>query len=391
MHRPLQGCRIIDFGIITAGAATSALLADLGAEVIKVESPTYRDPFRAWTGQEISPAGGAGSPPFFRSNNRGKRGISIDLKQPQGQALVLRLIARSHMVLDNFRRGVLDRLGLTEARMRAANPDIILLSISSQGSSGPDAQQVSFGSTLEAVGGLAWLTGYPGDGPVISGRELNYPDQVVALFAAGAALAAWLGRARGPATLDVSQRELTSFLLGEMFLAPDAAEARRGNASPDHALQGCYRSTDGRWVAVTVEPDGVPALHTCIGATPDALEPALQAWIQGGTAEDRVAHLTAAGIAAAIVLDARTLATATPPPWQHAFATTPDGALIKAMPFALDSAPFTMQRDAPAVGGDSAAILREIAGLTDAEIAALLDSGVVEDAARRAPEGANAT
>jgi crotonobetainyl-CoA:carnitine CoA-transferase CaiB-like acyl-CoA transferase len=377
MSRPLVGCRILDFGIITAGAATSALLADLGADIIKVESPTYRDPFRAWKADDMSGLGGAASPPFFRSNNRGKRAISIDLKQQAGRAALLRLVAKSDVVLDNFRRGVLDRLGLGADAMRSANPAIILLSISSQGSDGPDAAQASFGSTLEAVGGLAWITGYPDGPPVISGRELNYPDQVVALLGAGAVLAAWLGRTpETGANIDVVQRELTSFLIGERFLAPnaDAGAPRAGNASSDYALQDCFRAADEQWVAVSVDATQLKALADCLNKAPSAS--ALADWIAEGRAQQRADRLTDVGIAASVVQGAQDIAASAP--WSHAIGRAPDGALIKAMPFGLDSAPFEMLRDAPAIGQDSAEVLRDIGGYTNAEIAALVADGVVE-------------
>jgi crotonobetainyl-CoA:carnitine CoA-transferase CaiB-like acyl-CoA transferase len=380
MRKPLDGCRVIDFGIITAGAATSAVLADLGADVIKVESPTYRDPFRAWLGG-MSLAGGTDCPPLFRSNNRGKRGISIDLKQPAGRDALLRLVAKSDVVLENFRRGVLARLGLDVTALRQANPELIVLSISGQGGVGPDAAQVSYGSTLEAVGGLAWLTGYPGGAPVVSGRELNYPDQVVALFAAGAVLAAWLGRQRGEAggaVIDVSQRELTSFLVGEAFLAAEAAGARGGNAAAEYALQGCYPSGDGRWVALSVAPDELPALARLLGVAEAGVPAALAAWLRGADAAGRVALLKATGIAAAVVQGGADLATSATPAWDHAFGTTPEGALIKAMPFRIDGLPFAVSRDAPAVGEHTHAVLAELAGYDDDTLQTLTVSGVIE-------------
>lgn len=385
MLKPLDGCRIIDFGIITAGAATSALLAHLGADVIKVESPTYRDPFRAWASGSMALEGGSESPPFFRSNNLGKRGICIDLKQALGREVLLRLVAHSDVVLENFRRGVLARLGLDNETLRETNPEIILLSISGQGAAGPDAGQVSYGSTLEAVAGLAWLTGYTGGPPVVSGRELNYPDQVVALFAAGAVMAAWLGRKggrTGSTVIDVSQRELTSFLLGEMFLAPEQAEARAGNASPAVAMQGCYRTGDGRWVAVTVEHSDLPALRALLGAAagagPTVLDAALTAWMPGAVATMRVAALLATGIAAAVVRGGNDLGDRATPCWQHAFAEAPDGALIKSLPFEIDSAPFTMSYDAPAVGQHTTAVLRDVAGYEEAQIRDLAARGIIE-------------
>ena len=156
--KPLAGCRVLDLGIITAGAATSAVLADFGAEVIKVESPTYRDPFRRWLSDRPIDADPNLSP-FFRATNRGKLGLSLDLKQPLGRDAFLQLVRESDIVVENFRRGVLQKLGLDFETLRAANPRIILASISSQGEDGPEAGYVSYGSTLEAVAGLATTTG----------------------------------------------------------------------------------------------------------------------------------------------------------------------------------------------------------------------------------------
>ena len=172
--RNLTDCRVLDLGIITAGATTSAILADLGADVIKIESPTYRDPFRKWDGEQLD-GGHPDLPPFFRMTNRGKRNLGLDLKSAEGREVFLDLVRSCDVVVENFSRGVLDRLGLGYEALKAANPDIILASISSQGEDGPDAAYVSFGSTLEAMSGLAALTGYADGPPVVSGKDLNYP------------------------------------------------------------------------------------------------------------------------------------------------------------------------------------------------------------------------
>ncbi len=248
--KSLERCRVLDLGIITAGAATSAVLADLGAEVIKIESATYKDPFREWTG-ELLPGDLPDLPIYFRMTNRGKLNAGIDLKNQQGREVFLRLVERSDVVVENFRRGVLARLGLDYGALQAANPDIILASISSQGEDGPDANYISFGSTLEAMAGLAATTGYAEGPPIVSGIGFNYPDQVVAIFAAGMIATAWYARESGGGVhLDLSQRELTSFMSGEAFLAP---RGRVGNAQPGIPIQECFLSRDGRWIAVTVE------------------------------------------------------------------------------------------------------------------------------------------
>ncbi|HKO09277.1 MAG TPA: CoA transferase [Alphaproteobacteria bacterium] len=382
MKCPLSGCRVLDLGIITAGAATSALLADLGAEVVKVESPSYRDPFRNWSADGPQPRDG---PPFFRFTNRNKRAISLDLKRPQGRALFLRLAAESDVVLENFRRGVMARLGIDYAALRAVNPRIILASISSQGEAGPDANYVSFGSTLDAMGGLAWLTGYADGGPVVSGRDINYPDQVVAIFAAGMVVTAWLARAKtgAGAHLDLSQRELTSFLVGEAFVAGDVTAPRNGNAQAPFALQDCFRVAGGDWLAVTVAPEELSALRTLIGdggkaASAVELGTALARWLGERPLAAATAALASAGIAAAPVLDGKQALEERGRLWRIAIAETAAGVAVKGFPFQLERAPLAIEREAPAIGADTAQVLARLGGYTRAEIEALASAGAIE-------------
>jgi crotonobetainyl-CoA:carnitine CoA-transferase CaiB-like acyl-CoA transferase len=376
MTAPLAGCRVLDLGIITAGAATAALLADMGAEVIKVESPTYRDPFRGWAGGPVTEPGGM--PPLFRATNRNKQAVSLDLKHADGRATFLRLVAQSDVVVENFRRGVLARLRLDYPVLRAANPGIILASVSSQGETGPDATYVSFGSTLEAVGGMAWLTGYPDDAPVISGRDVNYPDQVAALFSAGMIATALVTRRNGEGGchLDLSQRELTGFLCGEAFAAA-AEQPRSGNAQPPHAVQDCFRAADGTWIAVTVDARDLPALRALIGVTGELRE-ALMQWI---AARDATACLTAlgtAGIAAAPALDGPGVLQLRDRLWGDALLRADDGAFLKGFPFQLAESPLEVRRDAPRIGADTADVLARVAGYSVDEIAALARSGAIE-------------
>ena len=381
MSAPLQGCRVLDLGIITAGAATAALLADMGAEVIKVESPTYRDPFRGWAGGPVAEPGGM--PPLFRATNRNKVAVSLDLKHADGRAAFLRLVEKSDVVVENFRRGVLARLGLDYESLRAANPNVILASISSQGETGPDASYVSFGSTLEAVGGMAALTGYAGDAPVISGRDVNYPDQVAAIFAAGMIATAWRAR-RGGASgchLDLSQRELTSFLCGEAFAA-DTDAMRRGNAQPPHLLQDCFRDATGAWIAVTIDEHDLPTLCAVAGfsfaQTEADLNGALARWIGGSDGAWCVRMLTGAGIAAAPALDGAGVLAHRDELWGNALLRAEDGALLKGFPFQLAETPLAVRCDAPRIGADTADILSRVGGYTGDEIAALAHSGAIE-------------
>lgn len=379
--KTLRSCRVLDLGIITAGAATSAVLADLGAEVIKIESPTYRDPFRTWSMQP-APGEAGDLPPFFRMTNRGKLGASIDLKSAAGREVFLRLVSKSDVVVENFRRGVLDRLGLGFAALKAANPRIILASISSQGEAGPDAGYVSFGSTLEAMGGLAWITGYRDGPPTVSGIELNFPDQVVAIFAAAMIVTAWRAREKNGVHLDLSQRELTSFLCGEAFLEKSAA-MRSGNAQRGTAVQDCYRSADGVWLAITgTDARRVPLADLVGAASGDAavLSPALTAWVKARPAEEAVRTLRAHGIAVEPALDGNGVLAEQEHAWSWALQRLADGSMAKGFPFADDAAPLSIGRPAPALGADTESVLRDIGGYSDAEIAQLLAQGVIESA-----------
>jgi formyl-CoA transferase len=381
----LTGCRVLDLGIITAGAATAACLADFGAEVIKIESASYRDPFRRWLSDK--PVGAPDDlPPFFKATNRNKLGLSLDLKHALGRAIFLRLVANSDVVVENFRRGVMQKLGLDYPALKAVNPNIILASISSHGETGPDAQYVSYGSTLEAVAGLAWTTGYAGDVPAITGVDLNYPDQVVGLFASSMVVTAWHARqnGQGGAHLDMSQRELTSFLSGEAFVAASegATPGREGNAQAPYLLQACFAAQDGKWVAVTVEAVQRVVLAQLINAqatevASSALEARLRDWIASRPAGIAVEGLLAHDIAAAAVLSGAQVWQQQGRVWDQALQASPQGAVVKGFPQQFARQPMTISREAPSVGADSDEVLRRVGRLTQAEIDTLRVQGVI--------------
>ncbi|EUB98153.1 L-carnitine dehydratase/bile acid-inducible protein F [Rhizobium sp. CF080] len=379
--RPLSGIRVLDLGIITAGAATSAMLADLGAEVIKIESPTYRDPFRIWV--SMRPEDSSELSPHYKATNRRKRALAINLKMAEGRACFLRLVQRSDVVVENFRRGVLDKLGIGYRALSTANRDIVLASISSQGETGPDAMDVSYGSTLESVAGMAWVTGYEGGDPMVSGVDLNYPDQVVAIFAAGMICTALASRAQGGGVhLDLSQRELTSFMIGENFAAADVSH-RAGNADPLMAFQDCLKSSDGKWVAVSVGFDDLDRLASLIGETTTDPAASLSVWIRQRSAAQAVIGLQRVGIASAVSLRGEEVLAAEA--WSDSIERSPDGLPLKGTPFNLAGSlpPFF---EAPDFGEHSLAILREVAGYTEPEIVELLLKGVVEAPSENTPE-----
>jgi crotonobetainyl-CoA:carnitine CoA-transferase CaiB-like acyl-CoA transferase len=387
---PLAGLRIIDLGILTAGASTSAILADLGADVIKVESPTYLDPFRGTPGTSRAD-GWWNNSDAFKSTNRNKRGICLDLKSARGRDLFLQLAGQSDVVIENFRRGVMQRLGIGYDALRAANGGIILASVSSQGENGPDAGNISFGSTLEATSGLAALTAYEDGVPLVTGMDLNYPDQVGSVFAAAAIVAVLraTGRSGVGVHLDISQRELATFLLSEeVSRGSGGSVGRFGNASPEYALQDTFATRDG-WVAVSVDNEQTLARVLAFAApmmarsgNTDIVAPkdALREWIAGEMSMDACSLLKEYGVAAAPVsngLDAWNYAQTIAADVIRPLARSPSGDIVKGFPLHFPQRPVAVKCAAPDLGQHTEAVLRDTLELRSEDIAELARDNVI--------------
>jgi crotonobetainyl-CoA:carnitine CoA-transferase CaiB-like acyl-CoA transferase len=360
----LSGIRVLDFGLLTAGANTSAMLADLGADVLKIESGAYLDPFRV-VGRMDDRDGWWNRSPQFRFTNRNKRGLALNLKSPDGQRVVRALATHCDVVVENFRRGVLDRAGLGYRDLVAVNPRLVFAAISSQGDTGPERMNVSFGSTLDATSGIAALTGYEGETPRISGMDVNYPDQIVSLFATGMVITAVMAARRTGrgCFLDFSQREVASFTLGEEILAaaadPSHRRGPRGNREDGVAQQDAYRCRDGRWIAVTLT----------------ATDPGILAFCAAHDSEAAVARLLALGIAAAPCNDGTDLLR-DPALAGATLVRDAQGGLVKGLPYRLDGRGAVIERAAPDLGQHTAEVLRALLGYNDGELEALEAAGV---------------
>ena len=363
---PLAGIRVIDLGIITAGAGTSALLADMGADVIKVESSTYPDPFRAWAGAS------GGDSPLFKFNNRNKRGADIDLKTADGRAKLLELVSTADIVVENFRRGVLDRLGIGFDVLQQANPQIVLGSISGLGETGPGVGHTTFGSTLEALSGLSALTGFPDGIPVISGRNLNYPDQIVCLFAAGAVISGYLAaQTTGKGVhLSIPQREIATYAIGEYIAAasqnvlPDN-QLLTGNDDPNAVVQGMFATSDGQYISVSAATDAaLTGINTFVSEnttqTFDTLSDALRDAISSLSADMTLAVLRALNVAVFPAWGAKDAFGSAQRLNSTALAKSADGTLVKGFPVQFAHTPMTIFCESPAVGRDTDETLNEI-------------------------------
>lgn len=258
--KALNGIRVIDFTVSVAGPISCAVFADLGAEVIKVEEPNGRRGARG----DMPLRTGAPDRPYnrlsnFNELNRGKLSVSIDVSQPEGCALFLRLAAIADVVIENFSPRVVGNLGVDYEHVRAVNPDIIYLSMPAFGKMGPYADMRSYGPGIDAMSGLSYLTGYAGGQPLKPGNF--YCDQNTGLLTAFAALTALRHRRRtGKGQyIEVPMLEGEIQVLGEAIM--DVALNRReqtriGNRHPSIAPHGVYpcRGED-EWVTIVAGED----------------------------------------------------------------------------------------------------------------------------------------
>ena len=293
--------------------------------------------------------------------------MNIDLKTDEGRAKFLKLVAQADVVVENFRRGVLARLGIDYPVLKAANPNIVLASISGQGAAGPGSGHVSFGSTLEAIGGVAALTGYA-DGPCyISGRNLNYPDQIVCLYGAGAAIAAILkARATGQGMhIDVSQREVTTLAVGERIAAASMNEAAGhsgfpGNSDPNMMLQDIYTVGDG-WLWVSIADEAAcNSLAEYLDCEVSRVGDELRQWLTRQERDSAVAILRSLGLMVGRANSGSEAAEEPAITAGIAFAETAAGVMVKGFPFQFEKTPLVIYEESPRMGEHTEEILRRL-------------------------------
>jgi crotonobetainyl-CoA:carnitine CoA-transferase CaiB-like acyl-CoA transferase len=248
VRRPLEGLRVLDFGVIVLGAEAARLFCDQGAEVIKIESRAFPD------GARVSPV-------HFAIGHRGSRGLGVNLRTSDGVDVIKRLVARSDVVLANFKPGTLDKLGLGAQALREINPGIVVVNSSAVGATGPWSTWMGYGPLVRCISGLTSLWRYPDDDGGFSDSTTIHPDHYAARVTAIAALAALIGRRRSGrgAEIATSQAEAilmqTGKLLVEESLRPGAVQAT-GNAGRHAAPWGIYPCAgDDEWCVVTVRDD----------------------------------------------------------------------------------------------------------------------------------------
>ncbi|MGH7264362.1 MAG: CaiB/BaiF CoA transferase family protein, partial [Candidatus Rokuibacteriota bacterium] len=248
----LEGIRVLDLSRVIAGPYCARLLADLGADVVKVERPGRGDDLRDLGG------GRDGMSASYAAVNRNKRGIALDLQHPEGAKLAFELARRADVVIENFVPGAADRLGLGYEAVRAANPAVVYASVSGFGQTGPLAQRPGYNTIAQAMSGIMALTGMPGHPPTrVGGSVADLAASFVAFGAVNAALVHRLRTGQGQ-HLDVSLLASTLSLLPDpaaLYLQSRVRPTRQGNRNPHLTPAEAFQTKDGLIIVVLMNPD----------------------------------------------------------------------------------------------------------------------------------------
>ena len=387
----LQNIRILDFSWVLAGPYATRILADFGAEVIKVQ-PLLPE------AEETTFSKG-----YYNTWNRNKLGITLNLNKPQGVALAKKLAGISDAVVENFTPRVMANWGLDYDNLKKIKPDIIMLSMSAMGHTGPWRDYIGFGPTVQAFSGITYLTSYHGKPP--TGLGTSYADHVAGLVAASALLGALEYRRRtGEGQyIDVSQVEAMSSLLGDVFLGyaiNGKPPEPTGNSSNEAAPYGVYRCRgDDRWCAIAVLSDEDWAGFCCALGNPswtendkistlpgrlensDELNKLVEAWTMEHTAEEVMILLQREGVTAGVVQDASDLASDPQLRARDFFIRLDHPELGKtisdATPIKLSDTPARYSRAAPVTGQDNNYVYKQLLGMSENELTKLKKQGII--------------
>ena len=400
MAGPLSHIRVLELSRVLAGPWSAQTLADLGADVIKVERPGAGDDTRAW-----GPPWAGDQSAYFLSTNRGKRSITIDFERPEGQELVRKLAAQADVVIENFKVGGLVKYGLDYESLKAVNPRLVYCSITGFGQTGPYRNRAGYDFMIQGMGGLMSITGQPdgepGGGPVKVGVAVT--DIFTGLYATIGIMGALAHRDRTGegqqvdlALLDVQVAVLANQAMN--CLVGGKAPQRLGNAHPNIVPYQAFATRDGH-IILAVGNDGQFAKFCAVAGRPElakderyATNPArvanrkelvalLEELIRTRDSQDWLAALEQVGVPCGPINDltavfedpqvkARNIHQDLPHPTQGSVPTVASPIRYSGTPLVHDTAP-------PTLGQHTDAVLAESLGLSEADIAVLRDRGVI--------------
>ncbi len=399
--RPLSGLRVVDFGWVWAGAVPGHILADMGAEVIKVESASpldYMRQGRPIVGTQKDPE----QNPMFQNVNRGKLSLRMKLDHPEAKAVLKDLVAVSDVVVENFSPGVMEKFGLSYPELQSVRPDLVMCSMSAVGQNGPLRGIRTYATMIAGLAGLDSLVGYPG-GRVL-GSQSSYADPNASLHAAFGILATlWRRRQTGEgAYIDLSQWEAAVNVMGEQVADYGLHDRVPGPCGTLHASKAPYgnypAAGDDRWIAISVSNDSQwRALKSALG-TPEWMSlkkfaTAAERLANRVELDERLAHetsryqadalasaLVAAGAPAAPLLERSSIAGSAHFRQRELFEMVEHPVLgslpVYRLPWRINGAPVPITRRAPLLGEHNDYTLKGLLGYSDERLTALRNGGL---------------
>ncbi len=390
---PLSDLRVLELGQLIAGPFCGQLLGDLGAEVIKVEAPGEGDPMRQW---------GQGVPVWWSVIARNKKSVTLNLRDPAGQALLKQLARHADVLIENFRPGTMEKWQLGYPELAAVNPGLIMVRVSGFGQTGPYAHRAGYGSIGEAMGGIRYLAGDPDRPPSRVGLSIG--DSLAATFACVGTLAALHSRERSGRgqVVDSAIYEAVLAMMESTvseYTAAGVIRERSGAILPKIAPSNVYPTADGEMIVVGANQDSVfarlceamgsPALaaderyatHLARGEHQQALDEHIAAWTGTYEAEALLALLEAHGVPAGRIFRAPEMLA--DPHFQareaivDADAADFPGLKMQNVVPKLSDTPGAIRWTGPALGAHNAQVYGELLGIGDAERDALARDGVI--------------
>ncbi|MBC3478037.1 CoA transferase [Pseudomonas taiwanensis] len=393
---PLKGVRVIEMGTLIAGPYAGALLAQFGAEVIKIESPSGGDPLRKWRKLH------EGTSLWWYSQSRNKKSLTLNLKLQEGQAIIKKLVATADILIENFRPGLLESWGLGWEQLSAINPNLIMVRVSGYGQYGPYSKRPGFAAIAESMGGLRYVSGYPDRPPVRVGVSLG--DSLASLYSViGALMAMHHLKSNGGVGqyIDVALYESVFGIMESLipeYAMFDHIRERTGSSLPGISPSNTYPCSDGRYVIIAGNGDGIfkrlmvamghPELADDPRFTDNAarvqhnglLDELITAWTMRHTLEEALQILDEADVPSGKIYSAADIAT------DPQFAsrgmiekhTLPDGQSVDLPGIVpkLSATPGSTQWVGPQLGEHTAEILESI-GVSSAEAQQLKAAGVI--------------
>ncbi len=393
MQPPLDGVTVLDLTRVLSGPYCTMILGDMGARIIKIEQPGKGDDTRGWGPPFLD-----GESAYFLSINRNKESVTLDFKQPAGRAILERLIAKSDVLIENFRPVTLAKIGLDYASLAPAHPRLVFCSISGFGQTGPRRKEAGYDAVIQAEGGLMSITGAADGPPYRVGVAIG--DIVTGMFAAQGVLLALLARERtGHGQLvDVGMLDSVAALLtyqAGIYFATGSAPRRIGNRHPTIVPYETFAAADGDFVLAIGNDDQWRRFCTVAGLGDDErfatnrlrvtgyaeLKPILAVRLRTETRRSWIERLTAAGVPCGSVrdleevlsdpqLDAREMIARV----EHA---TLGAMSVLGIPVKLSDTPGAVRTAPPTLGQHTESVLQHDLGLSEADIAALRERNAI--------------